>query len=269
VTIEAKGNDLHITQSRSKFKLSLFSDGEFPSFPKMDNSIELAIDSMQMINAFREITPSIDLNNPKHELNGASIIIKKDGIDFASTDSRRLSVVNMPCENDNEMTIIMPRKAIIEIQKLFFEDIKIHSDGIFLVIESDNFIFFTKLVSGKFPQYERIIPSEINHVVKINKLMMISAIKQVNILSNDIKLTISNGIMAFSAVDILNNDASTDIEIESNYDGKIDIGVNSKYILDFLGVIYDNEFTLGFNEENLPFVMESGDLKTIVMPIVM
>lgn len=269
VTIETKKNDLHISQSRSKFKLSLFNDGEFPSFPKMDTTIELPIDSLKMINAFREITPSIDLNNPKHELNAASINIKKDGIDFVSTDSRRLSIVSAESKNDNEMSILIHRKAILEIQKLFYEDVKIYSDGVYFIIKSDNFMFFTKLLSGKFPEYSRIIPKEITHEIKINKLLMIESIKQIHIISNEVQLKISNNCMTFTATNDFNDKSSTDIEIDYECDDEFTIAVNSKYILDFLSVIYNNEFTMGISEPNMPFILKSDDLMTIVMPIVL
>ena len=266
VTIETKKNDLHISQSRSKFKLSLFGDGEFPSFPKMDNKIDLSIDSQQMINAFREIAPSIDLNNPKHEFNGALIDIKSDGVNFVSSDMKRLSLVNVPGENDNELAIIVPRKAILEIQKLFFENVKIYCNDVYLIIEADKFMFFAKLVNGKFPEYQRIIPSEINHSVNIPKVSMIESIKQVQIVSDEITINISNNTMTFSAVNNFNDKSSTDMEIEYSGDDIV-FAVNSKILLDFLNVIYNNEFTIQINDANLPFILESGDLKTIVMPI--
>lgn len=267
VTIETKGNDLHISQSRSKFKLSLFSDGEFPSFPKVDGSIELSIDSMQMVNALREITPSIDLNNPKHEFNGVWIDIKNDGVNFISSDMKRLSIVNIAAQNDKEFAIIVPRKAIVEIQKLVFEDIKMYCNDIYLIIESDRFKFFAKLVNGKFPDYQRIIPTEINHSVKINKLAMMQSIKQVNVVSNEVAIKITSSAITFSAVNDLNDKASTDIEIETGIDKEINMIVNSKILLDFLNVIYDNDFTMNINAENMPFLLESSNLKTVVVPI--
>jgi len=266
VTIETKGNDLHISQSRSKFKLSLFGDGEFPSFPKMDGIMELSIDPMQMINAFREITPSIDLNNPKHEFNGAWIDIKNDGVNFVSSDMKRLSIVNIPGENDNELAIIVPRKAIIEIQKLFIEDVKIYCSDVYLIIKANNFMFFAKLVNGKIPPYLKIIPSDINHTVQIPKLSMIESIKQVQIVSDEVQIKISNNNMMFSAVNDFNDKSSTDMEIEYSGDDILFI-VKSKILLDFLNTIYNNEFTIKINSGDLPFILESGDLRTVVMPI--
>jgi len=265
VTIETKGDNLHISQSRSKFKLSLFNGGEFPKFPTMDDTSELSINSMQMINAFREITPSIDLNNPKQEFNGVWIDIKNDGVNFVSSDMRRLSIVNIPGENDNEFAIIVPRKAILEIQKLVFNDVKIYCSDVYMIIEADNFMFFTKLVSGKIPPYLRIIPGDINHSVQIPKLSMIESIKQVQIIDSEVQIKISNNNMTFSASNDLNDTSSTDMEIEYS-GGDIVFKVTSKTLLDFLNTIYNNEFTININSGDLPFILESGDLKTVVMP---
>jgi len=268
VTLECKNDFLHVTQSRSKFKVSLFNDGDFPQFPQIDNDIEIAIDSDVMINAFREITPSIDSNNPKYEFNGALMDIKTDSIRFVSTDTRRLSIVNIDNNSDKEFSIIIPRVAILEIQKLFYADIKIYCNDVYLIIKSDNFMFFTKLINGKFPDYQRIIPTELSHKITINKLLMIESIKQINVVSSEVQINISGNQMVFSSVADKNNNAVTDIEIDYNCKDNITTVVNSKYILDFLNVIFDNEFTLGISSENMPFLLESGSLKTVVMPIV-
>lgn len=267
VTIETKEDTMFISQGRSKFKVSLFSDSEFPLFPSVDNGNVISIDSNVMINSFREITPSIDTNNPKYEFNGALLDIRSDCIKFVSTDIKRLSIVDVPGSNDSELAIIIPRRAILEIQKLFNDDIKIYFNDVYLVIESSSFVFFTKLVNGRFPDYERIIPKDISHSVTLNKLIVVESIKQINTVSSEVQITISNNKMAFSSVGDKNNEAATDIEINYVCDTEINLVVNSKYILDFLSVVFDSEFNISINEENLPFVLQSGDLKTIVMPI--
>jgi len=128
ITIESIKDNLHITQLRSKFKVSLFSDGEFPKFPILNDDVSIDINPTDLIESFRLITPTIDMNNPKYEFNGALVNIKSDGIDFVSTDIKRLSIVSIENKNGNEFSIIIPRVAITEIQKLFFEDIKIYCD---------------------------------------------------------------------------------------------------------------------------------------------
>lgn len=267
ILLEVKGNFLHISQGRSKFKVAIFNDGAFPKFPDVETFLTLDIDSNMMMNAFGEITPSIDTNNPKYEFNGAMMHIKSDSINFVSTDMKRLSTVGIQSVSDNEMSIIIPRVAIIEMQKLFHDDIKIYCDDTYLVIESDSLFFFTKLINGKFPDTKRVIPTSSKHNIVISKFLMIESLKLINTVSNEVQIEISNNKMLFSSVEDANNNAVTDIEIEFETDEVLSLGANSKFILDFLNVIYDDKFTLSLNESSMPFVLQSGQLKTVVMPV--
>ena len=269
VTIESIKDNLHITQLRSKFKVSLFNGGEFPKFPNVDNDVNISINPSDLIESFRLITPTIDMNNPKYEFNGALVDIKSDGIDFVSTDIKRMSIVSIENKNDNELSIIIPRIAITEIQKLFFEDIKIYCNDTYFIIKAHNFFFFTKLINGKYPDVKRVIPTELIHEITVNKLEMIENIKQINVVSSEVQISISNNKIVFNSLHDTNNDAVTDMDIDFAIDKNIVFAFNSKYVLDFLNVIYDDTFVLGINEADLPFVLQSCELKTIIMPVVL
>ena len=119
INLEVKNDILHISQAHSNFKLPTFSHNEFPQFPSYEGKPRISIESHTLIESLKKITPAIDANNPKFELNGALIDIKLDSINFASTDTRRLAVVNVNNKSENELSIIIPKKAIVEIQKLF------------------------------------------------------------------------------------------------------------------------------------------------------
>ena len=243
VILETVQNILHIQQARSNFKLPTFDAKDFPSFPDYSDKPRIQIDSQLLIESLKKITPSTDTNNPKFELNGALIDIKNEGINFVSTDTRRLAIVNVTNTNETELSIIVPKKAIIEIQKLFFNNIEIFYDETYLIIKSDQYLFFTKLINGKFPDYTRIIPKEISKSLSLPKAQMIDAIKQITTISNDLKVTFTQNT----------------IEFESLSDDNI---------LDFIGQTKNSEFIIGLNEPNMPFVLEDENFKTIVMPIV-
>ena len=269
VTIESKDDIMFVSQGRSKFKIALFSDTNFPKFPSIEDNKEMIIDSCVMIEAFRLITPTIDINNPKYEFNGALSNIESDCINFISSDTKRLSVVSAETKSENELSIIIPKVAIIEIQKLFNDDdIKIFCDSTYMIIQSDNITFFTKLINGKYPDVKRVIPKEVNNNIEVNKLEMIGAIKQIKTVSEEIKITIENNKIVFSSIGDTKNEAVTDINIDFETSESFTMAAQSKYLLDFLNVIFADTFTIGVNEESMPFVLESGDLKTIVMPIV-
>lgn len=268
INLEVKNGMLYISQSHSNFKLPTFSYNEFPTFPVYEDKPRILIDSHSLIESLKKITPSIDTNNPKFELNGALIDIQSDIINFASTDTRRLSVVNINNQNSNELSIIIPKKAIVEIQKLFFDDIELYYDETNLIIKSKQYTFFTKLINGKFPEYSRIIPKEISNSLTLPKALMIESIKQITTISTDVKITFLNDTITFESLSDDNIEAKTEINYQTGFSSPFVIAINSRYLLDFLNSINGTEFDIGLNDSNLPFVLSENNFKTVVMPIV-
>ena len=268
INLEVKKDTLHISQGHSNFKLPTFSYNEFPSFPSYEGKARISIESHTLIESLKKITPAIDTNNPKFELNGALIDIKNEFINFASTDTRRLAVVNIKNSSSDELSIIIPRKAIVEIQKLFFDNIELYYDETNLIIHSQQYTFFTKLINGKFPEYSRIIPKEITNSLVLPKALMIDSIKQITTISTDLKITFLNDIITFESLSDDNIEAKTEISHATGFSSPFSIAINSRYLLDFLNSINSSEFTIGLNEGNLPFVLSDENFKTVVMPIV-
>ncbi len=268
LVLETQNDILHIQQAHSNFKLPTFDNREFPVFPSYEGKPKFEIDSHLLVESLKKITPATDTNNPKFELNGALLDIQTDSVNFVSTDTRRLALVDIQNSNESELALIVPKKAIIEIQKLFFDNIEIYYDNTHLIIRSEQYTFFTKLINGKFPDYTRIIPKEINNTLILPKAVMIDAIKQITTISNDMKLTFNGNQIVFESLSDDNIEAKTEIAHATGFSSPFVLAVNSRYILDFLGQVSNSEFTLGLNESNLPFVLKDGNFKTIVMPIV-
>ncbi|MDD2828422.1 MAG: DNA polymerase III subunit beta [Sulfuricurvum sp.] len=268
VELELIKENLHIRQKRSNFKLPTYKSSEFPTFPTTENKPNITIDSQVLIESLKKITPAADTNNPKFELNGALIDIKTNQINFVATDTRRLALVHIDNQSEEELSIIVPKKAIIEIQKLSLSNIEIYYDNTHLIIKSENSLFFTKLINGKFPDYTRIIPKECSKTIVLPKALIISAIKQITTISNDLKLTFNSDSILFESLSDDNIEAKTSIEIDNGFNTPFILAINSRYILDFLGQVNSNDFTLEANESNQPFVIKDQNFKTIVMPIV-
>ena len=196
------------------------------------------------------------------------IDIRQEGINFVSTDTRRLAIVNVTNSNETGLSIIVPKKAIIEIQKLFVNNIEIYYDETYLIIKSDQYLFFTKLINGKFPDYTRIIPKEISTTLMLPKAQMIDAIKQITTISNDLKVTFTQNAIEFESLSDDNIEAKTEIEFPTGFETPFMLAVNSRYILDFIGQTKNSDFAIGRNEPNIPFVLEHENFKTIFIPIV-
>ena len=267
VVLETINDYLYIKQNNSKFKLPMFNPNEFPDFPKIEDKPKFDINSNQFVRNIKKIASAIDINNPKFELNGALIDIKNGLINLVATDTRRLALVKIENASEDNFSLIIPKKAIGEIQKLFFDDIEIFYDQNTLIAKSDNFQFFTKLINGKFPDYERIIPKEKRFRILLNREKMVDSIKQISTVSNEMKITFKPNSILFESLNDDNIEAKTEVEFNTGLDSDITIAVNSRYVIDFLSNIEDSNFILGFNDTGLPFSLESENFMTIVMPI--
>jgi DNA polymerase-3 subunit beta len=268
IIIESIDNNLIIKQNKSNFKLPSFGAQEYPTLALMDNLKTLDINTINLINSIRKITPAIDNNNPKFELNGSLIDIKANKINFVATDTRRLAVSHLQNISNEEAQIIIPKKAIIEIQKLFLDEASISYDDTNLVISTSNMKFFTKLINGKFPDYERIIPNSLRHNLSLPKAMLVESIKLVTSLFSNIKVTFNSSGIIFESLDE-DSESKTQVDMDLNIDSEFYLAVNAKYLLDFLSLTNNENVTVGFNESNLPFYLEDDKFFTIVMPIVL
>ena len=270
VLLEVIDNHLVLRQDRDKtnIKFPMFNTDEYPEFPSYENKSKFEIDPMNFLKSIKKISSSIDINNPKYELNGALIDLKNDFINFVATDTKRLAVVSLTESFDKDLSLIIPKKAISEIQKLFFDEMKIYYDENILIIQSESFNFFTKLINGKYPDYQRIIPKETKYQLNINREKMIDKLKKIYSISPEMKITFNNDSILFESLNEDSMEAKTELSYICNLSESIFINVNSKYILDFLSNIDSSEFILGYNDSSMPFVLESENFKTVIMPII-
>jgi len=268
IILELLDSTLIIKQKNSKFKLPTFDPNAYPQFPSIEDKPQISLDSLALIQNLKKISPAIDTNNPKFELNGALINIKNDGTDLVGTDTRRLAIATIPGNNSETLSLIVPKKAILEIQKLFLDQINIYFDETNLIISNDNYFFYTRLINGKFPDYQRIIPASTKHQIVLPKKEMIDAIKMITTISQEIKMTLLSDAIIFNSLSADNVEAKTEIELHTGLNDKFELSFNSKYILDFISQTNKNEFSIEFNEPSLPFIVKDDNFITIIMPIV-
>lgn len=267
VTLETVNNYLYIKQKNSKYKLPMYKFEDFPNFPAIENKNKFEIDAVMLGRSLKKIFTSIDNNNPKFELNGAFIDIKQNYINIVGTDTKRLSVFRFETPTQSEFSLIIPKKAISEIQKLFFDKIEIYYDDTTLIAQSANFEFFTKLINGRFPDYNRVIPQEIKRRLRLSRDKMIEGIKTVSIISESTKIVFAPQNISFESIVEDNSEAKTTIEFATGLEEEIYVGVKNRYLLDFLQSIEEDHFEFGFNDSNLAFTVSSNELKTVIMPI--
>jgi DNA polymerase-3 subunit beta len=264
IEIKNEGDNIIITQDTSVYKLSTFNASEFPEFPNPDDLEKLNVNSEEFADAIKKIFPVIDTNNPKYELNGALFDISEK-TNFVSTDTRRLAVYYSDA-NGKENQIIVPKRAISEIKRIYKEEMEILYDDVYLILKDENTLFFTKLINGKFPAYKKIIPEKFKYELKINKSDFLSHLKQVSIISNEVKISIKKDKIEFESISDEMMQAKTSMAFSCDID-EFTFAVNSRYVFDFLNVINSEMFELCLNEPNIPFVLRDGKFITIVMPL--
>lgn len=282
ITLETKDGQISIYQGDDDFKLPTFNAKEFnnatkfPEISELDTKINLnPIDFIESIKKVAVATDATKADTIRVELTGILLDVKDYHCNFVGTDTRRLAIIRQNTQSvGTQLSIIIPRRAIMEISKLFYDEFEIYinkkqdADPTMLFIKSQNYTFSTKLISGKYPDYEKIIPKEFKIQSKLPKEDVIKAIKKTNSLSTNVKITLDSSGLVFETMNSESSEsAKTPIKIALDITESITLGMNSRYVLDFLGFITNNEFEIFINDSNMPFMLKDDKYSTIVMPV--
>jgi DNA polymerase-3 subunit beta len=267
IILEKIEESLHIIQDRSRFKLSIFNPDEFPEFPTTKNKSKIDIDSTKIVQGLKYILPSIDTNNPKFQLNGALIDIKKENTNIVGTDTKRLSIFQIPNRAEKEISLIIPKKASMEIQKIFNQNIEFFYDKTDIILKKENIFMFSRLINGDYPDYNRVIPKEFETVIKLPKKEFIEAIKMISSISLEIQILFNQNSILIKSLSPTNTEAKTEIPINTPLKD-FELNANSRFILDFLNQIESEIFEIRLNKNINPFVLKDKQFITVIMPII-
>ena len=267
ITLETKENFIIIKQKSSKYKLPMFNYEDFPAFPTNENMSKFDINSLIFIRALKKIFPCIDTNNVNYAMNGALIDVRDDYINLVATDAKRLALYKLNVKiNDKKGQIILPKKSIAEMQKLFSDDVEIYYNDEILIITNSEFEFFTKLINRKFPDYEKIVPNSFEKIVEIPRDKMVEGIKSISMLCEMSKITIDATKIKFESISEIQDEANNEIDVDLNLENEISFVVKSRNLMDFLTNVDEDKFTLKFKNPDVMFVVESNNFMTILVP---
>jgi len=258
---------LHIIQNRSRFKLSVFNPDEFPDFPTTNQKSKININSTKIVQGLKYILPSIDTNNPKFQLNGALIDIKAENTNIVGTDTKRLSIFQIKNKAEREISLIIPRKASMEIQKIFSENIEFFYDETDIILKKENIFMFSRLINGEYPDYNRVVPKEFETEIILPKKEFIEAIKMISSISLEVKILFNQNSILIKSLSPTNTEAKTEIPIKTPLNN-FELNANSRFILDFLNQIESEKFEIKLNKNINPFVLKDKQFITVIMPII-
>ena len=150
-------------------------------------------------------------------------------------------------------------------------EIVVSSNKIIFFIE--DLVFVSKLIDGTFPDYKRVIPSENDNILEVNREKLLSAVDRVSTIANEkspvIKFKVLKDIINLNTINNDNSTATEDLNVE--YSGKeFEIGFNSKYIMDIVNNLEDNQITLKFKDGSSPIIAQeksNSNLIYVLMPM--
>ena len=274
--LSEKNERLGIKASSSSFALNCLPSEDFPSISQEDFKYSFNIDSIALIRLLDKTSFAMSLEETRYYLNGIYLhAIKEDNIHklrTVATDGHRLSRVdmNLPEGADGIPGVIIPRKTILEIRKIL-ED---HTGNINLSLSEtkirlsfNNVILTSKLLDGTFPDYSRVIPEQNDKLVTISNQSISEAVDRVSTVSTDktraIKININKENLVISATNPDKGSASEYVDVV--YDGdEVEIGFNSKYVLDVARQIKGNEIIIKLSDSVSPTLVYDKDDKEVL-----
>ena len=274
--LSEKNDRLGIKASSSSFALNCLPSEDFPSISEEDFKHSFDIDAIDLIRLIDKTSFSMSSEETRYYLNGIYLHSIKEGelnkLRTVSTDGHRLSRVDMslPDGADGIPGVIIPRKTIMEIRKLL-ED---HTGNISLSLSDtkirlsfNNVILTSKLLDGTFPDYSRVIPEQNEKLVTISNQLISEAVDRVSTVSTDktraIKININKATLIISATNPDKGSASENIDID--YDGdEVEIGFNSKYVLDVARQIKGNDIIIKLSDAVSPTLVYDKDDKEVL-----
>jgi len=215
----------------------------------------------------------------RYYLNGLLVEYKDGEVNAVATDGHRMALATSKLDKTTSIEgerQILPRKAVLELSKILRqenEDIKITFGNSSLSIQDENLDFSTKLIDGKFPDYEKVLPSGDPNSLEVSKENLQSALSRASVLSNEkyrgVRFALDKNTLKLTA----NNPEKESAEelLDVNYNGNpMEIGFNIGYLLDVLGTLETENVELNFyGEESSCLIREPGN-KTevyVIMPM--
>ena len=267
LTLEKNNNNATLISNKSKFTLPLLPIEDYPDISDGELEDSFLITSGNLRRLIDRTKFAISIEETRYYLNGIFFHILNKDLIAVATDGHRLAKasVPMPTGAENLEGIIVPRKTINEIRKLIDE---IPSDTEINVSFSDSRIKFkagktiltSKLIDGNFPDYEKVIPSQNKNVLNIDSQLFSESIDRVSTIFSDksrsIKLIITNNVLKLDASSPDTGFASEEIQVD--YIGEdLNIGFNSRYLLDITSQIGSGEITILFDDDGSPALINS------------
>ncbi|CRD65649.1 MULTISPECIES: DNA polymerase III subunit beta [Stenotrophomonas] len=278
ITVSQTGDKITVQAGRSRFTLATLPSNDFPSVDEVEATERVAIGEATLKELIERTAFAMAQQDVRYYLNGLLFDLRGDALRTVATDGHRLAL----CETDlakpsgSKRQIIVPRKGVTELQRLLESgdrEIELEVGRSHVRVKRDDVTFTSKLIDGRFPDYEAVIPIGADREVKVDREALRASLQRAAILSNEkyrgIRVEVSPGNLKISAHNPEQEEAQEEIEADTTV-SDLAIGFNVNYLLDALSALRDEEVIVQLRDSNSSaLVRESSSEKSrhVVMPL--
>ncbi len=277
IDVSVSGEKLVVRSGRSKFSLATLPASEFPTVEDIKAGQTITVDQKDLGRLIEKTHFSMAQQDVRYYLNGMLLETKGTLLRAVATDGHRLALceVEIADAKMDEQQVIVPRKGVLELQRLMSGkgslDIELGPNHIRIQLEGIRFT--SKLIDGRFPEYDRVIPKESSNELTADREAFKASLQRTAILSNEkyrgIRLIIRDSGVVMQAHNPEQEEAEEELEVQ--YSGEdIEIGFNVNYLLDALSAVDGDEVRLSVLDGNSSCLIRqpgNDDSKFVVMPM--
>ncbi len=252
ISFELSEQRATLRSGRSRFVLATMSADEFPMLEGLEEGQQFDVSRDGLRKLIDRTHFAMAHQDVRYYLNGLLLEATPKRLRSVATDGHRLALSDMQADLgvEGSLQIIVPRKAITELQRLLDEgqeELRLFVTGNHLRVQLGAIRFTTKLIDGRFPDYERVIPEEGDKLLQGDREPVRQALMRTAILSNEkfrgVRVSLAEGRLRLQAQNPDHEEAEEDMEVD--YSGTpIEIGFNVNYLLDALGAMEGEQFTM-------------------------
>ena len=278
VSLILEDKRLQVRGGKSRFSLQTLPADDFPRMTVSEGETKQFSISQK---AFRQLISktqySMAAQDVRYYLNGLLLLVEGKELRAVATDGHRLAYASVEIDTDfPRQEMILPRKTVLELNRLLVD-----TDDLLNITLTSNQVRFSfgsvvlvsKLIDGKFPDYERVVPATLKNHMTVGRQTLMQAMQRAAILTNEkfrgVRVVLSENSLKLIAANAEQEEAVEEIEVDYTGD-VIDVGFNVGYLLDVLNNIHTEEIQWSFNDANssaLITVPGNDRFKYVVMPM--
>lgn len=279
IKFELKEQRVVVKAGRSRFQLSTLPASDYPATEQGNKDIEFSVTKSGIKRLIERTGFAMAQQDVRYYLNGMLWEVSSDQFRAVATDGHRLALcdlkeVTIPV--DDKKLAIVPRKGIMELVRLLDDSndlVEVALGETHIQVKSDVFSFTSKLIDGKFPEYERVLPKGGDKILFGAKNDLKQAFARAAILSNEkyrgVRLLLGQGLLTVVANNPEQEEATEEVLVD--YDGdEMEIGFNVSYLQDVANVIDADSIKMTLSNANASVLVEEpngGDSMYVVMPM--